>query len=367
MRRATAVRLDPLPQPTPVPAPREGSPPRPAADPPPHEVPGSVDEALAAAADWSDLPHPGGGATVRLWEALATLGAADLEVARAVEPHLDARAVLHQAETAGHPVDLPAVLRGPGTTWGVFAAEGPGVRLDAVPGTGGWTLTGTKPWCSLGDRLDAALVTAHLPDGGRGLFAVALRHPGVRTDGTTWAARGLVGIPSTPLVLGAVPAAPVGPPGWYLERPGFWWGGLGVAACWFGGTVGLARRLHAHAAGRGDDPLTHLALGTVDRLVQDGRRALAEAAVLVDASGADPGSVGRDEGSRLARRVRATVARGAEGVLSAVAHGLGPAPLTQEAEHAQRVADLEVYVRQEHAERDAVALGRSLAAGPAPW
>ena len=41
------------------------------------------------------------------------------------------------------------------------AAEGPGVRLDAVDDGGGWRLGGTKPWCSLAGVLDAALVTAH--------------------------------------------------------------------------------------------------------------------------------------------------------------------------------------------------------------
>jgi hypothetical protein len=37
---------------------------------------------------------------------------------------------------------------------------------------------------------------------------------------------------------------------------------------------------------------------------------------------------------------------------------LGPKPLAMDAEHAQRVADLTMYVRQSHAERDLAALGR---------
>ena len=55
-----------------------------------------------------------------------------------------------------------------GRTWGVYAAEGPGVRLEAVDDGDGWRLSGTKPWCSLAGVLDAALVTAHLAGGGRG-------------------------------------------------------------------------------------------------------------------------------------------------------------------------------------------------------
>ena len=72
------------------------------------------------------VPLPGAGRTRERWSALATLGAADLTVARVVEPHLDAVAILGEA---GHPD-----LGDPGTrTWGVYAAEGSGVRLDAAP------------------------------------------------------------------------------------------------------------------------------------------------------------------------------------------------------------------------------------------
>ncbi|HEY0217673.1 MAG TPA: hypothetical protein VGC57_14885 [Cellulomonas sp.] len=71
--------------------------------PPP---PGSVAEALAAVPGWSSDLRPGRGATVRLWELLATLAADDLAVARAVEPHLDAVAILDQA---GGPAVAPVV------------------------------------------------------------------------------------------------------------------------------------------------------------------------------------------------------------------------------------------------------------------
>ena len=50
----------------------------------------------------------------------------------------------------------------------------------------------------------------------------------------------------------------------------------------------------------------------------------------------------------------------AEDVLARAAHALGPGPLSQEPEHAHRVADLALYLRQHHAERDSVALGRML-------
>ncbi len=50
------------------------------------------------------------------------------------------------------------------------------------------------------------------------------------------------------------------------------------------------------------------------------------------------------------------VADAAETVLREVGHALGPAPLAFDEEYARRVADLTLYVRQHHAERDLAAL-----------
>lgn len=49
-------------------------------------------------------------------------------------------------------------------------------------------------------------------------------------------------------------------------------------------------------------------------------------------------------------------------MLARVGRALGPAPLALEAEHARRVADLQLYVRQHHAERDQASLGEAVAA-----
>ena len=56
-------------------------------------------------------------------------------------------------------------------------------------------------------------------------------------------------------------------------------------------------------------------------------------------------------------------------VLAACAGGvyaLGPAPLALDPVHAARVADLTLYLRQHHAERDLAALGRLVTAPEHP-
>ena len=314
----------------------------------PDDPPRSIEAGLVLARDLGRRSDgPGEGTTTDLWETLATLASADLGGARVVEPHLDAVAILRQA---GNPV--------PDGVWGVFAAEGGGDPLVATVGDDGFRLSGTKPWCSLADRLDGALVTAATADGERGLYAVSLRDPGVEIVAGAWHARGLSELPSGPVRFSAVPATPVGEPGWYLSRPGFEWGGIGVAACWFGGAVGVARAVHAAAVAK-PNPFLLMHLGAIDRGLEDARRALAEAAALVDA---------RAGGDRiLAKRVRATVASVAEDVIARAGHALGPAPLALDAEHAKRVADLTLYLRQHHAERDLESLGAAIAGEPAPW
>ncbi len=296
------------------------------------------------------FPHPGTGDTLSLWESLATVAATSLTAARSIEPHLDALTILDEARRAGH----PAPFVPDGSTWGVFAAEGPGARLTAERSGNELRLTGEKPWCSLADRLSHALVTAWDGDSTRRLYAVELggaNHVTVRP--ATWAARGLTDVPSGPVDFAGARADAVGPSGWYLDRPGFAWGGMGVAAIWYGGAVGVARRLLS--GGREPDQVALMHVGAVDTLLWAARTVLSDAAAAVDGGRAD----GTD-GAVLALRVRRVVASAAEDVLARVAHATGPAPLALEDEHARRVADLQLYVRQEHAERDAANLGRTL-------
>lgn len=304
-------------------------------------------DALTLARNWAPrLPLPGHGSTSELWQALATVGAVSLSVARTLEPHLDALAILAEA---GHPR--------PSGVWGVFAAEGPGARLRATPRCDEWVLDGRKPWCSLAGHLDQALVTAWVDDTRRGLFAVDLGAAGVHVAPAAWHARGLPEIVSGSVEFDSVSAAPVGLPGWYLERNGFAWGGMGVAAIWYGACVGVARRLLRQTQERSPDQIALVHLGNVDVALSTARAALADAAQSVDAGRADG-----ETGALLALRVRQVVADCVERVLTSADHALGPAPLALEPDHAARVADLRLYVRQHHAERDAARLGSQLLA-----
>ena len=287
--------------------------------------------------------------------ALATLGSADLTTARAAEPHLDAVAILAQA---GCP-DLAVVGVDGHSTFGVFAAGGPGGGLRAEDGPDGCPrVSGTKPWSSLGATLTHALVTVGAPERPE-LHAVPLRHPGVTVEPTTWVPRGLTAIHTPTLLFDAVPSVRVAPEGWYLTRPGFSWGGIGVAAVWFGAATALAGALVGAAGRRDPDQVALLHLGRVDLALHGCLLALRDAAARIEEGDVDGAPL-------LAARVRAHVAAAAEQVLATVGHALGPAPLTHDEDHARRVADLTVYVRQHHAERDVARLGSLVLTSPAP-
>jgi alkylation response protein AidB-like acyl-CoA dehydrogenase len=309
----------------------------------------------ALAAGLLDLPLPGRGSSEQRLRALLDVGSLDLDLARLVEAHADALAIL---------ADLDGTEAGDDRRlWGVWAADPPADRLTAVEVDGRWLVDGTKPWCSGAGTCDAALVTAHAPDGYR-LFRVDLGGPGVRPVDGTWPGVALRGSDSRAVRFTRHPAVAVGGPGGYLDRPGFWHGAVGVAAVWLGGAAGVAGAL---ATAHGRRPLNPHALahaGAVDALLAAGWSLLRDAAEQCDRDPEDTEAVAR----RTAGRVRAVVERVATEVVDRVGRALGPAPLARDPEHARRVADLQLYLRQHHAERDLEEHGSAvLAEGRWPW
>ena len=311
----------------------------------------AADFAEAVESGRLDLPLPGGGWTWERWAALADLAGEDLSLARLSEGHADALAILAELG-AGPP---PARSR-----WGVWAAQPPGPGLTATRAAGGWRLDGIKRYCSGARSCTHALVTAAAPDGTR-LFAVATDT--LAPVAGTWPATGMAASDTLDVEFTDVPAEPVGEPGGYTSRPGFAHGGAGVAACWYGGARGVGQTLLTAAAKRDVGPHALAHLGAVDIALQTARDSLARAAAEIDA---DPDD--REHGGwRRTLRVRALVEATATEVMTRVGRALGAEPLCHDEAHARRVADLTVYLRQHHAERDLAELGALAAEGGASW
>jgi alkylation response protein AidB-like acyl-CoA dehydrogenase len=242
-----------------------------------------------------------------------------------------------------------------GELWGVWAAESPDAVVTATMiRNDDFTLSGTKPWCSGAGFCSHALVTARRPDGTRGLFAVKVDDPVVKPLPSTWWNPGMAGSDTRAVQFTNAPAIAVGEPGGYLSRPGFWHGAIGVAACWLGGARAVARPLYRRVAEDKADAHALAHLGAVDSAI-----AAAEALMMVTATLIDADPYDRTGNAQLlARRVRATAETAVDEAISRTGRALGPGPLCQDGPHAKRVADLAIYVRQSHAERDLAELGR---------
>jgi hypothetical protein len=101
----------------------------------------------------------------------------------------------------------------------------------------------------------------------------------------------------------------------------------------------------------------------VDLGLRTARAALVRAAGEIDA---DPGDL-RGTGAGRALRVRALTEAVAADVLTRTGRALGAGPLGHDRAHSRAVADLTVYLRQHHAERDLARLGELVAEGGAEW
>ena len=288
------------------------------------------------------LPLPGSGHTLQRWRALAAWGAEDLCLAKVLEAHYDAQAIIAE-------LNAPRVAEG--QLLAVWAAEGPAntLRIDAGGG-----LYGDKPWCSGSAWVDAALVTVRNTHG-VWLCHVAAEH-WCTLLGEPWPAAGMAGIPSTTVRFDGAPMTILGPRDAYLQRPGFWHGGAGIAAVWFGAAVALAERMRPACS----DVNRARLLGAADLVLGPAAALLREVAARIDDA---PQSAHRGDVVRL----RCVVERAATRVLDLAGRALGPAPMCLEDGHARRWADLTVFLRQCHADRDWQWLGEQRAAEETAW
>jgi alkylation response protein AidB-like acyl-CoA dehydrogenase len=295
------------------------------------------------------LPLPGQGCTLERWRVLARVAGCDLSLAKLYEGHTDALAILAECGAAQHAFN---------GIWGVWAAEPPDARAYIVERNGERVrLQGRKAWCSGALQVDRALLTAWEDDQPQ-LVAIELPHPSQRILAEHWHAVGMAATNSVVIEFDDSPGLAIGTPGQYLSRPGFWQGGAGIAACWYGAAEALAGYLHEQCRKPRRDPHADAHLGAVDAALYGARAALRECAMWIDLHP-------QDDASFEVRRTRAQVEQAVEQVTQHVGRALGATPFCLSGHFARLSADLPVYLRQSHAERDLAELGRQLTGLPA--
>lgn len=282
------------------------------------------------------VPNPGHGRTRERFAALMQLAAEDVALAKLAEAHLDAVAIL--AEAGRESPDRARL--------GVWASGGRDDLSLEQSADGVMRLTGVKGFCTGAPFLTHALVTARYRDG-VALVLLDVTARGVKIGPANWVASAFAAAETRTVVVDAMvdDGAIVGATGFYLERPGFWWGAAGIAACWAGGAKGLAQSI-AEVARR--DVFGTAAVGAS---VADcwGLEALVMAAAdAVDgATGSDPVA-----SRQMATALRHVVAGLCGDVLRRCVEAGGPRPFVFDADVARHADELRVWMMQHHGERE---------------
>ncbi len=289
-----------------------------------------------------EMPLPGNEQTAMRHLRLMELGRQNLSLARLAEAHFDAVAILAEA---GRSAKV-------GALYGVWASEIQGKALELSPSAAGFLVNGQKMFCSGAALIDHALVTVARPE--RRLVDIDLRAETntIAFDESGWKTQAFRETSTAAVIFRNTTISEedvIGPAGWYLDRPGFWHGALGPAACWAGGAEGLVD--YASKQSRHDShTIAHFA--AMQSSVWAMKSFLEKAGREIDA----------DPDNRLNAQIRALAIRhlieqSCTDVLRRFARAYGPYPLAMNEESIQRYQELDLYLRQSHAERDLESLG----------
>ena len=183
------------------------------------------------------LPYPGQGHTLQRWQMLASVAAQDLSLCKLVEAHWDALAILQDLRR----MDCHVASR----RWAVWAADNPKAPLYLVHSNGYAYLKGSKSWCSGADVVTHALLTCTDDNSESYLCMLDLNAKGIEQDHSQWKPLGMRNVSTVKLHFSQTPVQVLGPSRIYFERSGFWHGGAGIAACWYGAACGIAQKLRS--------------------------------------------------------------------------------------------------------------------------
>lgn len=306
----------------------------------------------------ASLPYPGGGQTLLRWQILSTIAAHDLSLAKLYEAHTDAHAILNEISAPTPPAH---------SIWGVWCSEGPDSHLEismpesttiqSMSGTKTKSIafiSGTKSWCSGAKFLTHALVSTY-SNANRYLVAVDLLQPEVKVTNKGWDAIGMAETESVQVQFDSALGQVVGKENAYLDRPGFWHGGAGIAACWHGGAQALAGITKNSLLRQGaiDDPYKLAHLGHIDMALSVSSAILRDTAAHIDQHP-------HENNQHICQKARLIVEQSAERVLHHAGAALGAAAFCRNKPFTKLHTDLTVFLHQSHGEADIGALGRSI-------
>lgn len=276
---------------------------------------------------------------------IPNFGHENLSLARLAEAHFDALAILAEADRTPDANVL----------YGVWASERKGEPLRIVSEAEGSHILGVKMFCTGAGIIDRALITVGQPDPILIDLDLAVFADKLKVDLSDWKVNAFRETRTATVRFLKLPFERenvIGDSGWYLRRPGFSHGACGSASCWAGGSVGLFD--YAITQSR-CDPHTLAHLGAIKASAWALQAYLTTAGHEIDA---DPLDCRRAQIRALT--VRHLVEQECTAVLQRLGRAYGPHPLAMDKLVSERYQELELYLRQCHAERDLECLGEEL-------
>lgn len=269
----------------------------------------------------------------------------DLSLAKLAEAHWDALSILAEG---GRKTDKNKL-------YGVWASEIPGKPLEVTTKGKYCVLNGTKMFCSGAGLIDRTLITA-----GKNsiLIDLDLRERSskeIQIDSTIWQTRAFKATQTSRVTFNKTTfntSDIIGKPGWYLKRVGFWHGALGPAACWGGGAAGLLD--YAFSVQRSDShTLAHLAamdanIWAIKSLLQTAASEIINAPQTYLSA------------QQLALKTRHLIEQLCTDTLRRFARSYGPFPLACNNHISRQYQELDLFLRQNHGERDLEKIGKIL-------
>lgn len=302
---------------------------------------------LIGEADWVSL------CWADLVDRLIALGRTDVPLSRLAEGHLDALRICDQA----------GAMVVPNALYGVWASRSQASGVRAFRRGNQLVLDGTIRFASGAGIIDRALVPVWCDDGSH--LLVDLDATTLPIDRTGWMTGAMQVSQSHAVAVEDRPVAAddqVGADNFYLSRPQFFPGGVGVAAVWVGNAARVVDALRGWLGPGPSGPAKDLRLGRI-------RTGLAVGAALVRSAGTrlddllplgasiDASPAEQRLMHELATEARAGVGDAVGRLLGEVRCVAGPAGLAYDAALTHAVDDLALYVLQQNADGDQAFLG----------
>ncbi len=295
------------------------------------------------------LPFPGEGESLVRWQRLMAVGAVDLSVAKTVESHFDAIAIIHEAQ-----------MKPFSGIYAVWASKFGGRFLKGHfdHASDAWAIEGQVTFASAASLVDYALIPVATPEG-EILFQIPSHSIEIEpSDVASWHTPGMIDTDTVWVKVKAqLPRShAVGKAGFYLERRGFWVGGIGVAALWLGAAQKIFATWHlmSHEKSR-VDPFEQAARAECFIDLECCSALVLQAAELVDNPKAPISRI-----KETALMIRHLVDKTSNRLIEQSLRNLGPMAMIAHSEHSRRCLDLQIFTRQCHAERDLAELCREL-------